>query len=149
MSGRFIPQGSSQLQVHHAANTCERLSSPNHKPHSCLSDAFSAGDLLIPHSSSSLPCALPLCSLSTGGVRRPGNERPLCPCLPVLCPMVQWGPVGQEPDCLDPLFAHYSHYLASNQGRTGCWDLSTTHKCPVSSQGRPASAPIRKGVQRG
>lgn len=47
------------------------------------------------------------------------------------------------------LFAHYSHYLASNQRRTGCWDLSATHKGPGSLVGLPASALIRKGVHRG
>ncbi|KAI9527717.1 hypothetical protein NQZ68_027807 [Dissostichus eleginoides] len=69
---------------------------------------------------------------------------PLCPCLPVLCPMVHGALLGQVPDRLDPLFAHYSHYLASNQCRTGCWDLSTTHKGPGSLAGLPASDPIRK-----
>lgn len=48
-----------------------------------------------------------------------------------------------------PSFAHYSHYLASNQRRTGCWDLSTTYKGPGSLAELPASDPIRKGVHRG
>ncbi|KAK5871541.1 hypothetical protein PBY51_004419 [Eleginops maclovinus] len=77
--------------------------------HACLPDLFPASALLLPHPSSSLPSALLACSLSPCRVSRPGNEGPLVPCLPVLCPMVHGALVGQVPDRLDPLFAHYSH----------------------------------------
>lgn len=135
-------------KVSHAANTCEPLAvRTTSLTLSCLPDLLTASALLLPHPSPSLPSALPPCSLSPSlpvGWAELVMRGPLCPCLPVLCPMVHGALLGQVPDRLDPLFAHYSHYLASNQCRAGCWDLSTTHKGPSSLAGLPTSDPIRK-----
>lgn len=84
-------------------------------------------------------------SRSPGRVNRPGNEGPLClACLSC----VPWcsGAQLDKSQTASALVAHYSHYLTSNQHRTGCWDLSTTHKGPGSLVGLPASGPITEGV---
>lgn len=76
----------------------QSLNSSNRKPHSCLSDLSTVSTLLLRHPSSSLPSALSL-SLPVG--RTDLVMRAPC-ALPVPCPMVQWGPVGQEPDLPRP-----------------------------------------------
>lgn len=127
---------------------CQHLGPPNHKPHSCLSDLSTTNTLLLPHPSSSLPSALPPCSLSRCRVTSLSNEGPLCPaCLSC----VPWcsGAHLERSQTASALVAHYSHYIASNQCRTGCWDLSTTHKGPGSLVGLPVKTSIRKGVHSG
>lgn len=74
------------------------LNSSNRKPHSSLSNLSTVSALLLRHPSSSLPSALSL-SLPVG--RTDLVMRAPC-ALPVPCPMVQWGPVGQEPDLPRP-----------------------------------------------
>lgn len=91
-----------------------------------------------------------LCSpfLSPYWMNRPGNEGPLCPpCLSC----VPWcsGAQLDKSQIASALFAHYSHYAASNQCRTGCWDLSTTHKVLGSLVLLPVRDPATKSVCRG
>lgn len=115
------------------------LNSSNRKPHSSPSDLSTASALLLRHPSSSLPSAL---SLSPCRANRPGNEGPLCPACPVSHGAV--GPSWTRARPASAHFAHYSHYLASNQRGTGCWELSATHKGLGSLEGLPASALIKK-----
>lgn len=91
-----------------------------------------------------------LCSpfFSPYWMNRPVNEGPLCPpCLSC----VPWcsGAQLDKSQTASALFAHYSHYPASNQCRTGCWDLSTTHKVLGSLVLLPVRDPATKSVCRG
>ena len=127
---------------------------PTPVPTTSLTPAFQTCPLRAPrcsliHHRRCPPLSLStLRSLSPCRVSRPGNEGPLCP---VCLSCVPWcsGAQLDKSQTAAALFAHYSHYLASNQRRTGRWDLSTTHKGPGSLVGPPASASIRKGVHRG
>lgn len=88
---------------------------PDHSPLWCTAPCCSLiHQPLLGHPAPSFLCR----------VNRPGNEAPLCPACLSCVPWCSGAQLGQEPETVSNLIAHYSHYLASNQRKTGCWDRS-------------------------